>query len=244
MAEHYGSPGMTSERLLTGLDPVARHLLTPRELTAIHDAERSGEPFLAYRDGGEHLVLYVLGSVDRIVTVGRRAENQLSLFWDLEVSGLHAELRRLGGEWTIADDGLSTNGTFVGESRARGRHRLKHGDRVRVGCTVLVYHSARAADAGRTVTAGSTRALPVPTQAQRRVLVALCHPYLEGSSPHPGPATNQQIATDTFLTIDAVKTHLRALFGSFGISDLPQSRKRTRLAEIALELGIVSVRDL
>jgi hypothetical protein len=36
-----------------------------------------------------------------------------------------------------------------------------------------------------------------------------------------------------------VKTHLRVLFHKFGIEDLPQNQKRARLAEIALELGLV-----
>jgi FHA domain len=234
---------MASEDAPTNVDPVARHLLTPRDVKRIHDAEKAGEPFLAYRDGGEQLALHVLGSTDRVVTVGRRAENNLALVWDAEVSGLHAELRRLGGEWTIADDGFSTNGTFVGERRTNGRHRLKHGDRVRVGRTVLMYNGAQVIDAGRTLTASPIRALPVPTQAQRRVLVALCRPHLTGS-PHPGPASNQQIAAEAFLSVDAVKSHLRTLFASFGVSELPQARKRARLAEIALELGIVTTRDL
>jgi len=39
--------------------------------------------------------------------------------------------------------------------------------------------------------------------------------------------------------VDAVKTHLRVLFHKFGIENLPQNQKRARLAEIALELGLV-----
>ena len=46
-------------------------------------------------------------------TIGRRGETDVSLDWDAQVSGLHAELHHIGGEWTIVDDGLSTNGTFV-----------------------------------------------------------------------------------------------------------------------------------
>jgi hypothetical protein len=44
--------------------------------------------------------------------------------------------------------------------------------------------------------------------------------------------------------VDAVKTHLRALFGKFGIEDLPQNQKRVRLVELALKNGIVTPRDL
>ena len=37
----------------------------------------------------------------------------------------------------------------------------------------------------------------------------------------PRPATNQQIAEELFLSVDAVRTHLRVLFAKFGIERLP-----------------------
>jgi len=52
------------------------------------------------------------------------------------------------------------------------------------------------------------------------------------------PATNQQIADELFLSLDAVKTHLRMLFHKFGIEDLPQNQKRARLVEMALQFGL------
>ena len=81
------------------------------------------------------------------------------------------------------------------------------------------------------------------SDAQRRVLVALCRPFKE-STGYATPATNQQIADELFLSIDAVKTHLRALFGKFGIEHLPQNQKRVRLVELALKNGIVTMREL
>jgi hypothetical protein len=38
--------------------------------------------------------------------------------------------------------------------------------------------------------------------------------------------------------------HLRALFGKFELGGLPQNRKRARLAECALQSGVISLRDL
>ena len=38
--------------------------------------------------------------------------------------------------------------------------------------------------------------------------------------------------------------HLRTLFARFELSELPQNRKRARLAELALEFGLVSRREL
>ena len=207
------------------------------------EAERGGQPFLAYRDSERRLKLYILGQEDRAITLGRRVETDLSIPWDAEVSGLHAELQRLGGEWTIADDGLSTNGTFIDEARTKGRQRLRNGDRVRVGRTVLVYNAAERTKVGRTVSTGERIALPPLTETQRRVLLALCRPYRDGAR-YAAPASNQQIAAEVFLSLDAVKTHLRTLFRHFELSELPQNQKRARLAEVVLERGIVSEHDL
>src|SRR5689334_11855492 len=90
---------------------------SPAELKAVIEAERAGTPFLLYRDGpGEQRLLVLTDDVDRL-TVGRSMANALCLDWDTEVSRLHAELERAGGDWTVADDGLSRNGTFLGGER-------------------------------------------------------------------------------------------------------------------------------
>lgn len=206
-------------------------------------AERAGEPFLAFRDEQGCLSLFVLGRDPRTSTVGRRGEMDLSIAWDGQVSGLHAELLCLGGEWTIADDGLSTNGTFVDGQRISGRQRLRDGNRIRVGGTILAYNAAQPATAGTTVTAGEVAALPRLTDTQRGVLIALCRPYRDGGS-FATPASNQQIAGEVFLSVDAVKMHLRNLFAKFDLGELPQNQKRARLAECALQLGLISQRDL
>ena len=69
------------------------------------------------------------------------------------------------------------------------------------------------------------------------VLEALCRPYKDTEL--ATPATNQQIAEELFLSVDAVKAHLRALFGAFGLEDLPQNQKRSVLAMRAMQLGLV-----
>ena len=58
------------------------------------------------------------------------------------------------------------------------------------------------------------------------------------------PATNQQIATELFLSVEAVKTHLRALGVKFGVQDLPQNQKRTKLVERAFATGVITHHDL
>jgi DNA-binding NarL/FixJ family response regulator len=75
------------------------------------------------------------------------------------------------------------------------------------------------------------------------VLVALCRPFKEGAA-FATPATNQEIADELTLSVDAVKTHLRALFEKFGVGALPQNQKRVALVERALQSGLVSEREL
>lgn len=223
-------------------DPLAPHSLSPKELTELLAVERDGGPFLAYRDADSALQLVPLTGEETIM-VGRRPDMGLALSWDAEVSGLHAELQCLGGEWTVVDDGLSRNGTFVEGQRISGRQRLRAGDRVRIGRTILAFNTPQLPASEQTVTAGDRSALPQLTDTQRRVLIALCRPYGDGGS-FSAPASNQHIAEEVFLGVDAVKTNLRTLFSRFELSDLPQNQKRARLAEIALEFGLVTKRDL
>src|SRR5271170_381926 len=192
-------------------DPLAPHSLSAQELKDVLSAERAGHAILAFRDEQGALCLFVASAGRETSTLGRRTETDLSIPWDSEVSALHAELQHRGGEWTVVDDGLSTNGTYVDGQRVSGRQRLRDGNRIRVGGTILAYNAARPSPAGTTVTAGEVAALPRLTDTQRRVLIALCRPYRDGGS-FATPASNQQIAGELFLSVDAVKMHLRTLF--------------------------------
>jgi pSer/pThr/pTyr-binding forkhead associated (FHA) protein len=224
-------------------DPLATHSLAPRELKELLAARRRRRPFLALRGEDRQLVLFELGREEGNCTIGRRPEANVSIPWDGEVSGLHAELQCLGGEWTIVDDGLSTNGTFLNGERVLGRQRLHDGDLIRVGRTVLSYDLGEASSADATAIAGQGPSLPHLTDTQRRVLVALCGPLRDGGS-FATTASNQQIADELHLSLDTVKTNLRTLFALLQLSELPQNRKRARLAELALEFGLVSRREL
>ena len=228
---------------MDGPSPLAPHGATPAELRERLEAEREGEPFLVFRDGDGAQRLHVLDSAEGgRVTVGRSPGNDVALEWDTEVSRLHAELERLGDEWTVSDDGLSRNGSFVNGSRISGRCRLRDGDVLRVGRTTIAYRVPEAADSRPTAAAGSRPQVPSLTPTQRSVLVALCRPYKD--TEFATPATNQQIADELYLSVDAVKAHLRTLFGYFGVEHLPQNQKRSYLAIRALQDGVVSTRDL
>ena len=216
------------------------HTATPSELQERIAADRRGVPYLLYRDGGGNQRIHLLGETTERVTLGRDPASDIALPWDFQVSRAHAKVERMGAEWAIIDDGLSRNGTFVNGERLRGRRRLCAGDVVRCGDTVLVFR-APIATVHSTVAAGT--APPVISEAQRRVLVALCRPFRDGSG-FASPASNQQIAEELFLSTEAVKTHMRALFQRLGVEDLPQNRKRVRLVELAFQYGLVSPHEL
>ena len=74
------------------------------------------------------------------------------------------------------------------------------------------------------------------------MLVALCRPF--AASRFATPPSNRELADELFVSVETVKFHLHALFGLFGLADVPQHRKRAALAQHALELGVVTRRDL
>jgi pSer/pThr/pTyr-binding forkhead associated (FHA) protein len=226
-----------------GESPIGLHQSTPAELSERLGAERRGTPFLVLRDHEQSQRIVELPAGSDRMSLGRSAECDVALPWDGEVSRLHAELERVGSLWLIVDDGLSSNGTFVAGERVTGRRRLRDGDLLRIGTTALLFRDPAAASVMTTRLSGHRDIAIHVTDAQQRVLVALCRPYKH----QPGaavPATNPQIAAELHLTVAAVKTHLRGLFRAFEIDDLPQQEKRQTLAALAFAAGLVADRDL
>ncbi|HUA03401.1 MAG TPA: FHA domain-containing protein [Solirubrobacteraceae bacterium] len=213
---------------------------TPSELKEVITAERTGYPFLVWRtdDGGQRLLL--LDQANWRVTIGRDPAAEVSLPWDAEVSRTHALLEQVGRGWTLVDDGLSRNGSFVNGQRVVGRRRLADKDNLVFGGTSVTY---RETSGGITQTASAIdtpAAIPL-SPMQRKVLIALVRPVHETAS--ATPATNRQIAEEVFLTVDAVKAHLRVLFERYGLSELPQNEKRARLVATVLDAGVLLPRD-
>lgn len=77
-----------------------------------------------------------LRAVDDVVVVGRGSP-QIPLS-DQTVSRRHAELHAVEGGWILKDLN-SANGTYLNGVRLQKPMRLRHGDQVRVGSTLLVY---------------------------------------------------------------------------------------------------------
>jgi hypothetical protein len=223
--------------------PLGPHQATPVELRERLAAERRGIPFLVLRDGtGAQRIVELPPARDRFL-LGRGAECDVALGWDAEVSRLHAELARVGSQWLIVDDGLSSNGTFVAGERVTGRRRLRDGDVLRLGSTAVAFRQPATASIGTTRLSDQREVAASVTPAQRRVLVALCRPFKDQASAAT-PATNPQIADELHLSVAAVKSHLRVLFHAFDIDTLPQQEKRRKLVALAFATGLVSERDL
>jgi pSer/pThr/pTyr-binding forkhead associated (FHA) protein len=213
------------------------------EISARLAAEREGHPHVVLRDGSAVQVIVALGDGGRSLTIGRGESADIQLHWDRDASRTHAVLERVGGVWTISDDGLSRNGTFVNGERVGSRQRLRDGDVLRIGATSILFRDPTSVGASETRMGAPDLAPPHVSEAQRKVLMALCRPY-KAPGAFATPATNQDIAGELFLSVEAVKTHMRALFAKFGVEDLPQNQKRAKLIERAFQTGLVSERDL
>jgi hypothetical protein len=115
--------------------------VSPAEQAEQREAERRGEPYLLYRDHSGRRRVFCLPDAWDHAAIGRSMNADLIVGWDAEVSAIHAELKRLGDDWVLIDDGMSRNGSFVNGERVRGRRRLAHGDELRLGHTSLAFHA-------------------------------------------------------------------------------------------------------
>jgi pSer/pThr/pTyr-binding forkhead associated (FHA) protein len=212
---------------------------TTADVQALIAAERGGHPFVTgYMSDGRH-VIFLLPRDRWRLTVGRTPDSDIALPWDLEVSRAHALLEQVGEQWTLVDDGLSSNGSFVNGQRVTRRQRLRQGDRLCFGKTQLLFRDPGPAESE--VTRRETPTAVPLTPTQHKILVELCRPLNDASSTLP--AANRQIAEKLFLSLDAVKAQLRLLFKRFGLTELAQNEKRSALAQAALRAGAVLPHD-
>ncbi len=82
-------------------------------------------------------------TLDEPAILGREGD-QIPLT-DRTVSRRHAEIHPENGMWVLQDL-RSANGTYINGMRVRRPVRLKHGDQIRVGASVLVYASDQSID--------------------------------------------------------------------------------------------------
>jgi DNA-binding NarL/FixJ family response regulator len=111
---------------------------------------------------------------------------------------------------------------------------------IRIGSTTVLYRDP-AEGSAETQPADRAQATAI-TDAQRRVLVALCRPLLAAMA--GTPPSNREIAAELTVSVEAVRSHMKTLFKLLEVPDLPQNRKRAELARRALTSGLVVPRDL
>lgn len=211
------------------------------DLRALDEAERSGRPFLIFRDGNDRQQLFFFAPGSTSAAVGRSPSSDLVLDWDDLVSRLHARFEGGDNGWVLVDDGLSSNGTFVNEERVSGSRPLNDGDVLRFGSTTVTFRSPVRGQ----LPAPDAKDKPAPVRlstTQRRVLAALCRPY--NRSGMARPATDEQIAADLVMSVGEVRAHLRVLSAKLGVDALPEGATRARLVQRAFSAGLISERDL
>jgi hypothetical protein len=167
------------------------------------------------------------------ITVGRDKDSAIAIA-DPTVSALHALLEHRGVSWVVSD--VSRHGTehrpreqppvrLLGTSR-----RLQHEDLLVFGSTGFYFlrGTAQAIVADGTPPPQSTK-VPL-TVAPYGVLMELSRPLR--ADPAAAPAANAEIAAVRFTSVDAVRTHLKALYVLFGIpaEGLTQTQRRVLLA--------------
>jgi hypothetical protein len=181
------------------------------------------------------------------LTVGRHVgrddlEGHLQVRNDPTVSRLHAVFVPKVTGWCVQATN-ATNGLFVNGSRlAPGAvHLLSTGDEMRLGeRTIVTFHTDAALGDDRSST---EKARPIPdlTHAERRILLSLCAPVLDGDTFSP-PSTVQDIASDLGESERSVHEQIRVLCAKFGVAEGPECL--VRLANDALSCGAIRLADL
>ena len=219
-----------------------RHSTTASELKERLEAERIARALLVYRDGEGHQRILALPPEPQKVTVGRGPAADLRLAWDREVSRAHAELEQVGGAWTVSDDGLSTNGTFRNDERVRGRLRLKDGDQLRFGKTLVAFREPVITEGDTTVPPGgdarASRSRPRSTTCWSR-----CAARCATTRTRRRPRTRRSRPRSTSASTRSRSICARST-GGWGSRSLPQNEKRARLAELAIHRGLINAKEL
>lgn len=173
------------------------------------------------------------------LSIGKQPGNGLVIGDDPTVSRLHAIIEPVGQGWCVRDLG-SRNGTYVNGQRIFAQQAIHPGDEVRVGQTRLrVRDDEMSEGPGLTLAAEGP---PPLTRRERDALIALCRPLLAGGA-FREPASTREIAAELVVSEAAVKQHLGHLYDKFGLYQ-GEDRRRLRLANEALERGVVTVADL
>ena len=103
-----------------------------------------------------------------VTTVGRGHDCDLILDGERYASRHHARIARADNRWVLIDE-QSRNGTSVGGRKIGGPHRLRDGDEIQIGDTILLYlERALGDDTGSTLNVTPDQAqCPIQVDAER-----------------------------------------------------------------------------
>jgi hypothetical protein len=202
---------------------------------------------VAYQPGLAPITVELAPDRSGELTVGRDVggpdvAGHLALRGDPTVSRLHALLVHRPAGWCVQATS-STNGSYVNGSRLGpgSVHLLVSGDELRFGeRTTVVFHTLGVVSDDRSQTQ-TARVPPELTAGERRVLLHLCAPVLDGDAFTP-PSTVGAIASGLCVTQSAVKQQLGRLYLKFDVAEGPD--RRVRLANEALMCGAVRLSDM
>ena len=218
--------------------PLQAHSATPAELRERIEAERRGRPFLVFRDGDgaqRLLDLGVAGARERRPRQRQRAEPALGHGGLAPARRARGDRGRVDGQRRrpLAQRHLRQRRAHLGPHAAARRRRPAR----RADLDRLPPPGVRGLDARPRSPASGSRSATC-RRPSARCSSRSSRPYKHDE--FAAPATNQEIADELHLSVDAVKSHLRTLFQRFGIEHLPQNQKRSRLVAEALQAGVVS----
>jgi pSer/pThr/pTyr-binding forkhead associated (FHA) protein len=202
------------------------------------EAGRRDKSLLVYRDGeGRERILEL--EEGRRTTIGRRADNDLALPWDREVSRHHAALEGDERGWSLVEPGLSRNGSYVNGRRVVGRQALGDGDVLRFGATVVVFRGpaaeappiAESEQSGLTALASSAIRSVELTVSERELLATLERTRT--------PETHEPGQADLGLPPDDVGRALQSLARRFAADGLPPEEQVPVILARARAIGLL-----
>jgi DNA-binding CsgD family transcriptional regulator len=164
-----------------------------------------------------------------VISIGRAADNDVVVAGEQTVSRYHAELTRLERGWAVRDLG-SHNGTHVNGTRlsAAALCPITVDDVVGVGTATL---RLIVTDPGDGMTVADERGA-----AMHRLLTALSHREREVLALVAAGRTDDQVATELFISVKTVHSHLDRIRDKSGV------RRRAELTRLAVRLGLSSPR--
>lgn len=154
-------------------------------------------------------------------TLGRSSANDIVLR-DPLVSRLHAIFMRRGGVMLLEDLG-SHNGTYVNDERLHSVRQVRHGDRIAIGASrVLFEDPSQIADDSTQVSDPSAFAGATMTQRQLQVLRLMARGL-----------SNKQIGERLFVSERTAKAYVSSIFEKL------QVNKRAAAVASAMRLGLI-----